>query len=265
MFFYLSKTLWLIFQPSSFLMLLTLLGLVLLDTRFRRAGRRLAFGGVVGLLVLGFSPLGNILILPLEERFPRTDLEGLGKIDGIVVLGGGIDTIVSHKRGAVATNEAAERMIEAMRLARRWPAAKILFSGGSGNLIYNDTREAVLAKKLFVELGLNSDRFIMEQKSRNTYENAVQSFKQAKPKPGENWLLITSAFHMARAMGCFRAAGFRVEAWPVDYRTRGRDDIYRFFTKPSEGLRRIDLVSREWLGLIAYRVTGRIQSVFPAP
>ena len=142
MFYYLSKIIWLIFQPSAFLILSTIAGLLLLRTGWAEKGRMLALGSALALLILGFSPIGNILILPLEARFPRADLAADSKVDGIIILGGAIDSIVSHQRSSVATNEAAERLIEGAKLARRWPNAKILFSGASGNLVYNVTSGA---------------------------------------------------------------------------------------------------------------------------
>jgi hypothetical protein len=70
---------------------------------------------------------------------------------------------------------------------------------------------------------------------------------------------------MPRAMGAFRRAGFKVEPWPVDYRTRGRADLTRPFDTVSEGLRRVDVAAREWVGLLAYRLSGRSSALFPAP
>ncbi|MBV8839099.1 MAG: YdcF family protein, partial [Alphaproteobacteria bacterium] len=86
-----------------------------------------------------------------------------------------------------------------------------------------------------------------------------------KPKPTERWLLVTSAHHMPRAMGVFRAVGFPVEAFPVDYRTRGAIDIARPFSTLGDGLRRTDTAAREWVGLLAYRLSGRTTELFPGP
>ena len=86
-----------------------------------------------------------------------------------------------------------------------------------------------------------------------------------KPKSGERWLLVTSAHHMPRSVGIFRGAGFAVEAFPVDYRTRGAIDLLRPFSTLGDGLRRTDTAMREWVGLAIYRLTGRSDSLFPAP
>ncbi len=98
---------------------------------------------------------------------------------------------------------------------------------------------------LLTALGVPQDRLILEAKSRDTYENAVflkeELTRAGELGPGKRWLLITSAYHMPRAMGAFRQAGFDVEPWPVDYRTRGKADLTRPFDKVSEGLRRVDV------------------------
>jgi uncharacterized SAM-binding protein YcdF (DUF218 family) len=118
-------------------------------------------------------------------------------------------------------------------------------------------------------LGVPREQLILEANARDTYENAVflkdELTKQGLLDPGMRWVLITSAYHMPRAMGAFRAAGFDVEAWPVDYRTRGEADLIRPFDKVSEGLRRVDTASREWAGLFAYWLRGRTDALFPAP
>jgi uncharacterized SAM-binding protein YcdF (DUF218 family) len=172
---------------------------------------------------------------------------------------------VSQARGDVALNEAAERITAAVELARRYPSARIIFSGGNSSLIYGGGVEAAIAVHEFEALGIAHDRITAEEQSRNTIENAVFSRLIADPKPGERWLVVTSAYHMPRAMGVFRAAGFPVEAYPVDWRTRGPADALQPFASLGDGLRRTDTAVREWIGLAAYRVTGRTTDWFPAP
>ena len=111
----------------------------------------------------------------------------------------------------------------------------------------------------------HSGRIAVEDKSRNTLENAEFSRRVADPKPGERWLLITSAYHMPRAMAAFRLAGFPVEACPVDWRTRGLVDLGRPFALLSDGLHRTDTAFHEWLGLLAYRLTGKTSEFLPSP
>jgi uncharacterized SAM-binding protein YcdF (DUF218 family) len=264
MFFVAAKILGFFALPSNILISLGLLGIVLMATRYARAGRRLAVTALILLAIAGLSPFGNAIILPLEERFPAWDA-ARGAPTGIISLGGALDTVVSEPRGEVALNEAAERMTVIAELARRFPGARIVFSGGSGRIVYDGVTEASLAARLFESFGIAKERILLEDKSRDTDENARFTKELLQPKPGERWLLVTSAHHMPRSIGVFRAAGFPVEAYPVDFRTRGAIDLLRPFSNVGDGLRRTDTAAREWVGLAVYWMTGRSSALFPAP
>jgi uncharacterized SAM-binding protein YcdF (DUF218 family) len=264
MFFVLAKILGFFALPSNILISAGVIGIVLMATRYARGGRGLAVTALILLAIAGLSPLGNALILPLEERFPPRDATR-GAPTGIISLGGALDTVVSQPRGEIALNEAAERMTAVAELARRYPDARIVFSGGSGRLIYGGVTEASLAARLFESFGIAKERVTLEERSRDTDENAHFTKELLQPKPGERWLLVTSAHHMPRSVGVFRAAGFPVEAYPVDYRTRGAIDLLRPFSSVGDGLRRTDTAAREWVGLVAYWLTGRTAELFPAP
>jgi uncharacterized SAM-binding protein YcdF (DUF218 family) len=265
MFFVLAKILGFFAQPSNILISLGVLGIVLMATRFARTGRRLAVIALILIAIGGLSPLGNAVILPLEERFPPFDAAP-GAPAGIICLGGALDTVVSPARGEVALNEAAERMTAVAELARRYPQARVVFTGGSGRLVYGgSTTEAELAARLFESFGIARDRILLEDQSRDTVENARFTRDLIEPKPGERWVLVTSAHHMPRSVGVFRAAGFPVAAYPVDFRTRGAVDLLRPFSTVGDGLRRTDTAAREWVGLVIYWATGRTAELFPAP
>src|SRR5499433_2899671 len=243
MFFVLSKILGFFGAPSNLIIALGILGLLLVWTPFARIGRRLVIASLLLLALIGFAPVGNALIIPLEQRFPVWD-SARGAPAGIVVLGGAITPDVAMARDGVALNEAAERMTAAVELARRYPNARIIFSGGEGTLLYGGN-ESEAALRLFEGLGITQGRVVTEDKSRNTVENALFTREIAKPKPGERWLLVTSAYHLPRAVGVFRKVGFTVEAYPVDWRTRGPEDALRPFPTLGEGLRRTDTAVRE--------------------
>jgi uncharacterized SAM-binding protein YcdF (DUF218 family) len=264
MFFVLSKVLGFFALPSNFIIAVGLFGLVLLCTRFTRLASWLIVTSLVLIALVGLSPLGNALILPLEQRFPPWD-DTRGPPDGIVILGGSISPGVSAARGTVALDEAAERLTVAAELARRYPHARVLFSGGSNAVIFDEGTEATFAVRQLQDLGVAPERIIAEDRSRNTIENAVFSRLLADPKPGERWLLVTSAYHMPRSMAAFRAAGFPVEPYPVDWRTRGLIDALRPFASLGDGLRRTDTAVREWVGLVAYRLAGKTAELFPGP
>jgi uncharacterized SAM-binding protein YcdF (DUF218 family) len=264
MFFILSKIFGFFALPSNLLIAIGLLGLVLLLTRFTRLASWLVVTSLVLIALAGLSPLGNALLLPLEQRFPPWDASR-GSPDGIVVLGGAISPDISAARGVVALDEAAERITVTAELARRYPTARIVFAGGSNALVLEEGAEAAFAVRELEALGVAHDRIAAEEQSRNTIENAVFSRLIANPKPGERWLLVTSAYHMPRAMAAFRAAGFPVEAYPVDWRTRGPIDAVRPFVSLGDGLRRTDTAVHEWIGLLAYRLSGKTAELFPAP
>jgi uncharacterized SAM-binding protein YcdF (DUF218 family) len=264
MFFILSKVLGFFALPSNLLVTIGLVGLVLLLTRFKRPATWLVVTSLVLLALFGLSPLGNALMLPLEERFPSWDASR-GPPDGVIVLGGIIAEDVSAARGAVALNESAERVTVAAELARRYPNLRIIFSGGTNALIFANEAEAGFAVRQLEDLGVARARITAEEQSRNTVENAVFSRLIANPQPGERWMLLTSAFHMPRAVAVFRAVGFPVEPYPVDWRTTGPADLFRPYPSVSEGLRRTDVAVREWVGLLLYRLTGKTAELFPAP
>jgi uncharacterized SAM-binding protein YcdF (DUF218 family) len=264
MFFYASKLFGFFAVPSNFIILAGILGALLLRTRFSRVGRPMVIGSLILLAVIGLSPVGNALIVPLENRFPAWD-HSRSAPHGIVVLGGAVSPDVSHARNTVALNEAAERLTEVAELARRYPDARIIFSGGSAAVLFEERPEAEFAIRLLEALGVAPGRIVAEDKSRNTIENALFSRDMAQPKPGERWLLVTSAYHLPRAMGVFRQAGFPVEAYPVDWRTRGTGDALRPFATLGDGLRRTDTAVREWVGLAAYWLSGRSSELFPGP
>lgn len=264
MFFSLSKILGFFTVPSNAVAALCALGVLLFATRFRKAGSRVLILGVVLLLVVGFSPLGHLLLLPLSERFPAWSAAGRPP-DGIIVLGGSIDPERSQARGSLEMDASAERIVTMLQLARRYPAARIVFSGGSANLIETPVPEAPIAGDLLEDFGTARSRIVLESDSRTTAENATFTRKLVSPKPGERWLLVTSAFHMPRSIGAFRKAGFDVEAYPVDWRSRGWTDGLTPFTTLAAGLARTDVAVHEWVGLIAYWATGRSSELFPGP
>ncbi len=263
-FFVLSKLLAFFTQPSKLIVLLGLVGLALTRTRFARAGWRLAAGSLVLLGLIGFLPLGRALMLPLENRFPPWDSTGAAPA-GIIVLGGAIIANTLATRGEVGINEAGERIVAVPALAKRYPAARIIYSGGDSGLFVGRGSEADVVTELFESLGIPASRLTLEGRSRNTMENAVYSKALAQPKPGERWLLVTSAVHMPRAMGAFRQTGFAVEAYPVDYQTNGWRDVAGLSGSLSGALLRTDNALHEWIGLIAYRITGKTAELFPGP
>lgn len=259
MFFYISKVFWFFVQPSNLIIILLLAGIILYLRGSVKTGTRIIAFAVAFIAVAGLSPLSYLLMLSLEGRYSKPPLEAIEPPDGVIVLGGMIDTAISEARDETALNNGAERLTEAVRLAYRFPDARIMITGGVGAIIYRGGDEATLAQQFLTDLGVASDRILIETQSRNTWQNAVYSREIIQPEPGERWLLVTSAFHMPRAAGVFRAAGFDVIPWPVDYRTRGDRDAWRIPTRPSQAWTNVDIATREWIGYAAYALTGRLK------
>jgi uncharacterized SAM-binding protein YcdF (DUF218 family) len=264
MFFLAAKIFWFLLQPINLIGILLLITLISLITRRRRLSlftTALAFI-VVALSV--WSSFGPVMLRPLEDRFARPE-PAPQTIAGIIMLGGGMEGEINLKRGGYELNAGGDRLVEAAVLARRYPDARIVLSGGNGSLVLAGEGDADSAPRLLEGLGVGRERLVLENKSRDTFENAVFSKELVQPRAGETWLLVTSAFHMPRSMALFRKAGFDVVPWPVDYRTRG-DEVPGIATdNPLDSLSATTIALREWIGLVAYWLSGRIDSPLPGP
>ncbi|SOC84510.1 Uncharacterized SAM-binding protein YcdF, DUF218 family [Ensifer adhaerens] len=264
MFFVISKLVGFVTTPSTAVFLVGLLGVVLLMRRRQRRGLALCAVSALLTFVFGLTPLANVPLAILEDRFPQPVLTE--PPTGVIMLGGPVDDDLSPARNTIALDNAAERVTDTAVLAVRYPTARIFLSGGSGHFSNPGTNtESALTKKLLVEMGLPADRIEMEEKSRTTAENAKYTMEALKPKPGERWLLVTSAAHMPRAVGSFRAVGFNVIPYPVDYRTYGLSRLDIFPDAVSEGFSLVDGAAHEWIGLFGYWLTGKSSALFPAP
>lgn len=261
--FALAKLVGFLSDPATIILLLLAAAAVLRFTPWRRWARRLAALGIAAYLAAAVVPFGDLLLLPLEDRFPRNPVLN-ERIDGVVVLGGMIDPQVSSARGQVQLNESGDRLLALVELARRFPEARLVFTGGSGLLFEPQHREADYARELLPRLGVPAERVTFERNSRDTHENAVMTAAIVRPQKDAAWLLVTSARHMPRAVGTFRRQGWRVVAWPVDYATDGRVRLRPGFNALGN-LQRLSWALHEWLGLVAYRATGRSDSLFPGP
>lgn len=263
MFYVLSKIAWALLRPSNFLMLGLAFGALLLVFGWQRAGTWLVVALAALLLVVGSLPVGSWLLLPLESRFP-VDPPLPDQVAGVIVLGGALEPDLTAPRGVPAMNEAGERVTALLALARRLPEARIVFTGGLGEFLEEGPSEASAVPPLVRAHGLDPARVILEARSRNTYENAVFSRDLVAPAPGSCWLLVTSAFHIPRAVGVFRQVGWNVLPYPVDFRIRGEVKGLSDFNV-ADRLVELDLAVHSWLGMAVYALTGRSSAFFPAP
>ncbi len=263
MFFVLSKVFWLLVQPISLVFLLTLGAIVLVLLHRRRLA--LAALSVVAALVglFAFTSLGYVLIQPLENRFsvpqPPPDT-----VQAIIMLGGATKARPSTARQTVALNDAGERLTTTLWLAERYPAALIVLSGGGGLLSGETESEAETARRFFLAMGVEEGRLVLEGESRNTIENARFTRELVEGSDG-GVVLVTSAFHMPRSVGLFRAQGVGVVPWPTDYRSTGNQGLAFDIADPNSNFDTASTAIREWVGLVVYRATGQIEDLFPAP
>lgn len=257
-----SKLFWFVVRPNTLALILGLVGLAVL-WRGRRWGRWPLLAGLGYYAFILITPASQWITIPLELRFERPTPPP-AQVDGVVVLGGAVDQVLTEAHDIPALNGAAERMTEMMVLARRYPEARLVFSGGQGTFVPGELTEADVARRLWTEMGLPEDRVLYEDRSRNTHENAVFTHDLAKPKPGETWLLVTSAQHMPRAMGVFREAGWKPVPWPVNFTTGGTPRAWYDAPFPTR-LNQFEGALREWVGLVAYHLLGRTSALFPGP
>lgn len=263
-FFTLARIFWTLAVPSNLLIFLAILGLALLVTGTRRIGFAVLFVALSGQVLAGFSPLANYLTSPLEERFPPFVPDDR-PVDGIILLGGAEVPDIAISRKIPAVSDAGERVIAFAALARKYPQAQLVFTGASGPFGDGDALATAAIRLALQDVGVDLSRVRFESRARNTAENALFTRRMVNPAPGSRWLLVTSAFHMPRAMGCFRQVDFPVTAYPVDYRTVSPRALDGFFTRASQGEDLTDISSKEWVGLLVYYMTGRTNALFPAP
>ncbi len=260
--FVLPRLLWLAFNPLSILLVLICIALLLQLSVWRRAGRRLLFFCAAIMVLLSILPVGNLMIAALESQYPP--LQRLPeRVDGVIVLGGAAQPSISFARNQTSVNGNAERLLTFAMLARRYPKATLAFSGGRGGLRSSVLSQADIVTRLFQEIGLDTQRIIFEDQARNTNDSPRLIGERVKPKPGEVWLLVTSATHMARSLGVFRKQGWNVTAYPCDYRTAGLVESLALKFDIADGLYKFSQGSRIWTGLAAYYLMGRTSALLP--
>ena len=243
-------------------LIMLLVGLALLASFLGhlRGTRILLSAAFLAVLVIGVLPIGQGLLLPLEQQFPPTP--PLEAVDGIVLLGGAEDVGPSTEWSQAVVNELGDRYLAAISLAHRFPEAKVLVTGAGSQRDPSQKREASIGKELLRAAGIAPDRLLLETEARNTSENARLSRELLGQDSSGQWVLVTSAFHMPRAVASFCAAGWTgLVPWPTDYRT---SDFWRGVGWDLAGhLEILNTGIKEWVGLLAYRLTGRAGNSIP--
>ena len=261
--FALTKILKVLTEPASLLVLGISVSCVLLWLRRLRTGRVLLSLCTIFLLIVSATPLANSWMAALELRFPRPDLAAMPAPDGILVLGGSVAPGIATARGAIALTPRGERIAELAMLARRFPLARLIHTGGTASLHGTGPLEPAGIAPFATDLGIADGRLEFENASRNTFENAVFSKNMVRPSPGERWLLVTSAAHMPRSVGIFRSIGWEIIPFPVDY--EALPTVPWIELNPIRNWTLANIAAHETLGMIVYYVTGHSASLFPGP
>lgn len=261
MFFALSKIFWTLAQPLNALCLLALIGVVVRFFR-ARAGQGIMMTALAGILFFGLAPVGPWALTWLERQYP-TPQTLPARIDGVIVLGGAFEAYLTQKTGQIVANGDIERMLCFVDIAKAHPESKLVFSGGSGDILNPDARESEDAKKFFELAGLQGREILYETKSRNTFENAAYTKEMMTPEQGQVWVVVTSAFHMPRTMGIFGAVGWPVIPYQCDPKTDGTYGFFNRLPNATANFSALNIAIKEMIGLLVYYATGKSAFILP--
>ncbi|NPA72123.1 MAG: YdcF family protein [Gammaproteobacteria bacterium] len=270
LFFILSKIAWAFLSPGNLIIFFLVIASFLLIFNRIQAAKILLIPTALLSFILMAYPVSDYLMAPLESRFSSPKMLP-SEIDGILVLGGGEDLKRSISWQVAELGSGGDRYIGAAMLAKTYPNAPVIFTGGSGSLhLQNTATEGDLSRSLLTAVGIDAERLIIESRARNTDEN----FKYTKPllptysaesqQAAGTYFLVTSAYHMPRAVGIARQHGVKVIPYPVDYYSN-HADLRTFDFDLFDHLKALEPAWREWIGLTAYYFTNRIDDWFPKP
>ena len=255
--FYLSKILWLIVNPFNIFIFITLFTMFLYLINFRRISLIIYLINFIFIALISFLPIGSYLTYIIEKEF-HTNTKIPERVDGILILGGATNPLLFKEFDQISLNGSAERLVESVMIIRKFEKAKVIFSGGSGIVNRSDLGHSQVAKLFYKKMGVDINKIFFEDKSRNTHENIIYSKKIAKPKKNENWLLITSAFHMKRALLIAEKNNWKLIPYAVDFK-----NIKEFKLTPNlnllSNLNSFQSGLHEWLGLVSYYLMGRTE------
>ena len=258
--FYLSKILWLIINPFNIILFLIFIGCIFHLYYRSFIHRILYFLALLIFIITAILPTGKFMMYQLEKNF-HTQIILPKQIDGIVILAGATNPELSSEHENINLNGAVERLTESIQLIHKYSSAKIVFSGGSGSIYNQDFSHAKVAREFFQYLGVDTSKIIFESKSRNTYESILFSRKIAKPLPNENWLLVTSGWHMNRSINIGKKLEWEFIPYAVDFHSLKKISWMPSFNFLSN-MGKFQSASHEWVGLVAYYLMGRTSKIY---
>ena len=247
--FWLGKLIWAVFSPAHFIIILFIFSFFLAQKSALKTFIR-GLTAFFFLLALLF-PIGDWALLPLEKC--NSDQGMPMRVDGVLILGGAVDPLVSEQRHAIAFNGSAERIFALLKLLKQYPSAQFLYTGGSNSLKQGGAGEAVYVKQFLDDMGVRPETMAFESRTRNTYEDALMNKELYAKTPKQNWLFVTSPYHMPRSYGLFQKLGQKTETtfypYTVDYKTYGQ---FKFELRMDmlQTLLKFDLAAHEYVGLL---------------
>jgi uncharacterized SAM-binding protein YcdF (DUF218 family) len=262
LFFYSSKLIWKLISPDSIFVFLLFTSLVLLVLNHKSKALILLTTLTLCTLFLSVFPVGSWLLYPLESRFVHNPLLP-ERIDGIIVLGGSVAPQVSLEWQQLETYSSHERLSSFIKLANLYPESRLLFTGGNASLTHQSPTEADMVKQYFIDSGIGSERLVLENKARNTAENVTLAKQLLSPESDQNWILITTAYHMPRSVGIFCKQGWPVIPYPVDHQT-APSQMYQAGFNLLDHANDLVTASHEWTGLLAYYLAAKTTSLVPS-
>ncbi|MDA8099579.1 MAG: YdcF family protein [Nitrospiraceae bacterium] len=251
--FIITRLLQILLTPPSIILAILFAGFWL-SRRNPQAGRALLVLGTVFLYLASVPSVADLLIKPLESAYPPFHDTGTLHADAVVSLGGGVRDLSWVPAGPVPSSNALERVVAAAVIARKLDIP-LLFSGGSGEITPGAVSEAAASTRLAEDLGIQPDRILIEDRSRNTLENAGETRRILK---GTTIILVTSAFHMKRAVALFQREGFTVIPAPTGFRAETRPPSVRNILPSADSLATTATALSEYLNRAWYTLNGTI-------
>lgn len=257
--FYLSKVFWFLFNPFNLIIIFLIFGFFSYKFKKFFLANFFYYISLSFFLIFAILPTGPYLVYFLEKDFHKTNYYP-EKLDGILILSGATNPFLTKEYDQINLGEGAERLIESYFLIKKFPNVKIIFSGGAAYLGYPEITDSSAAKKFYKDMGLDISKIYFENKSRNTFENLFLSKNYAQPKKNENWLLISSAFHLRRALNVGDELDWKLIPYPTDFR-QSKKFIFKFSFDFFYNLSQSNLALHEWLGIFYYYLSNKTSKI----
>ncbi|MCX7955233.1 MAG: YdcF family protein [Bacteroidales bacterium] len=254
-FFVLSKIFYFVFSPLIWCFVLLLMGFIVK----RKSLKKFFYAFSLVLLYVFSNSFLVDEVMRLWEVRPIKENKLKDKYDFIIVLGGALG-YYDKKYDQIGFNQSADRVMQAIKFIMKGKSEFLIYSGGSGTLSESFGKESIILKNYLIDIGMPNEKIIIESESRNTYENAKYSAKIIKSiKQNAKVLLITSAFHMRRALACFKKQNIVCDYYPADRKSGERKFLFdHLFIPNTEALLKWEMLMHEFAGYIVYYVMGYV-------